>query len=92
MIDTLAIARALTDAKLTPEQVNAITDAVRQAADHGDYVTRGRTAGRTRRTRTPTSEVDRWLSDCGRGHRGRRSHRCVTTTRRMTSSGTGLQT
>ena len=41
MIDTHAIARTLTNAKLTPEQVNATTGAVRQAADHGDYVTRG---------------------------------------------------
>ena len=40
MLDTLAIARQLTDAGLKPEQANAITDAVRQAAEHGDYVTR----------------------------------------------------
>ena len=33
MIDTLAIARALTDADLTPAQADAITDAVRQAAE-----------------------------------------------------------
>ena len=42
MFDTHAIARALADADLTPAQVNAITDAVRQAADHseGDLITR----------------------------------------------------
>ena len=39
MFDTFAIARALSAADLTPAQVEAITDAVRQAADHGDPVT-----------------------------------------------------
>ena len=42
MFDTHAIARALAAADLTPEQVDAITDAVRQAAEHEarDLVTR----------------------------------------------------
>ena len=39
MLDTHAVARALTDAELTPAQADAITDAVRLAADHGDHVT-----------------------------------------------------
>ena len=39
MFDTHAIARALTAAKLTSEQADAITDAVRQAAEHGEHVT-----------------------------------------------------
>ena len=39
MFDTLAIARALTDADLTPAQADAITNAVRQAAEHGEHVT-----------------------------------------------------
>ena len=39
MLDTHAIARSLTDAKLTPEQADAITAAVRAAAEHGDHVT-----------------------------------------------------
>ena len=39
MLDTHAIARSLTDAKLTPEQADAITAAVRAAAEHGDRVT-----------------------------------------------------
>ena len=34
VFDTHAIARALADANLTPAQVDAITDAVRQAAEH----------------------------------------------------------
>lgn len=33
MFDTHAIARSLTDADLTPEQADAITDAIRQAAE-----------------------------------------------------------
>ncbi len=39
MFDTHSIARSLSDAELTPAQVDAITDAVRQAADHGEHVT-----------------------------------------------------
>ena len=39
MIDTHSIARNLSDADLTSAQVDAITEAVRQAADHGDHVT-----------------------------------------------------
>ena len=34
MFDTLAIARALTAADFTPAQADALTDAVRQAAEH----------------------------------------------------------
>ncbi len=40
MFDTHTIARQLTGAGLTTEQADVITDAVRQAADHGDYATR----------------------------------------------------
>ncbi len=39
MFDTHSIARTLSQADLTPAQVDAITEAVRQAADHGDHVT-----------------------------------------------------
>ena len=39
MFDTLAIARQLTAAGLDSEQANAITDAIRQAAENGDHVT-----------------------------------------------------
>ena len=39
MFDTHAMARAQTDAKLTSEQADAITDAVRQAAERGEHVT-----------------------------------------------------
>ncbi len=40
MFDTHAIARQPTGAGLTAEQADAITNAVRQAAEHGDYATR----------------------------------------------------
>jgi hypothetical protein len=39
MFDTHSIARTPSEANLTPAQVDAITEAVRQAADHGDHVT-----------------------------------------------------
>ena len=35
----MAIARRLTDTGLSTEQADAITDAVREAAEHGDHVT-----------------------------------------------------
>ena len=39
MLDTHAVARSLTAADFTPAQADAITAAVRQAAEHGDHVT-----------------------------------------------------
>ncbi len=39
MLDTLRIARTLTDAELTPAQAEAITSAVREAAEDGSHVT-----------------------------------------------------
>ena len=40
MLDTLRIARTLTDAELTPAQAEAIAGAVREAAEQDEYVTR----------------------------------------------------
>lgn len=40
MLDTHAIARELTAAGLEPRQADAITNAVRQAAEHGEHTTR----------------------------------------------------
>ena len=40
MLDTLAIARTLTDAGMDRDQAAAVTAAVQQAAEHGDHVTR----------------------------------------------------
>ena len=39
MLDTLEVARSLTAAQFTPAQADAITNAVRRAAEHGDHVT-----------------------------------------------------
>lgn len=39
MFDTHAIARSLTDADFTPAQADALTDALRQAAEQGNHVT-----------------------------------------------------
>lgn len=39
MLDTDAVARSLTDAAFTPAQADAITNAVRLAAEQGDNVT-----------------------------------------------------
>ena len=39
MLDTLAIARTLTDAGIDPKPADAITNAVPQAAEHGDPAT-----------------------------------------------------
>ena len=39
MLDTHAIARRLTGTGLSNEQADAITDAVREAAEHGDHIT-----------------------------------------------------
>ena len=38
-LDTHAIARTLTDAGADPKLADAITAAIREAADHGDHVT-----------------------------------------------------
>ncbi len=47
MFDTHAIARSLTDADLTPAQVDAITDAIRQAAEHDTVGSRETPATKT---------------------------------------------
>ena len=39
MLDTHAVARSLTAADFTPAQADAVTAAVRQAAEHGDHLT-----------------------------------------------------
>ena len=41
MFDALTIARQLIAAGIDPDQASAITDAIRQAAEHGDHVTTG---------------------------------------------------
>lgn len=39
MFDTLAIARRLTDAGIDSDHADALADAIREAAEHGDHVT-----------------------------------------------------
>ena len=39
MLDTHAVARSLTDAEFTAAKADAITNAGRLAAEHGDHVT-----------------------------------------------------
>ena len=40
MLDTLTVSRTLTETGLTPAQADAITHAVKEAAEHGDPITR----------------------------------------------------
>lgn len=42
MLDTHAVARSLTEAEFTPAQADALTNAIRLAAEHGDQVTTDR--------------------------------------------------
>ena len=39
MFDTLAIARRLNDAGIARDHADALADAIREAAEHGDHVT-----------------------------------------------------
>ena len=52
MFDTHSIARTPSAADLTSAQVDATTEAVRQAADHGDHVT--------------SEQFKAGIADCGR--------------------------
>ena len=62
MLDTHAVARSLTDAELTPAQADAITNAVRQAAEHGDHVTSDQFAAGLAEVRTEIAGLDTRLS------------------------------
>ena len=62
MLDTHAVARSLTDAELTPAQADAITNAVRQAAEHGDHVTSDQFAAGLAEVRTEIAALDTRLS------------------------------
>ena len=61
MLDTHAVARALIQAEFTPPQADAITDAVRLAAEHGDHVTSEFKAGLAE-VRTEIAGLDTRLS------------------------------
>ena len=57
MLDTHAVARSLTDAEFTPAQADAIIDAVRLAAEHGDHVTSDQLKVGLGEVRTEIAEV-----------------------------------
>ena len=60
--DTHAVARALTDAEFTPAQADAITDAVRQAAKHGDQVMSDQFTAGLAEVRTEITALDTRIS------------------------------
>ena len=62
MLDTHAVARSLTDAELTPAQADAITDAVRLAAEQGDHVTSDQFTAGQAEVRTEIAALDTRLS------------------------------
>ena len=62
MLDTHAVARALTRADFTPTQADAITDAVRLAAEHGDHVTSDQFKAGLAEVRTEIAGLDTRLS------------------------------
>ena len=57
MLDTDAVARSLTDADFPPAQADAITDAVRLAAQHGDHVTTDQFKAGLAEVRTEIADV-----------------------------------
>ena len=58
MFDTHTIARTLTDAGIDPKHADAITDAVRQAAEHGKHVTPERLGNRATPMKTLVEGID----------------------------------
>ena len=62
MLDTHAVARSLTDAEFTPAQADAITNAVRLAAEQGDHVTSDQFKAGLAEVRTEIAALDTRLS------------------------------
>ena len=62
MLDTHAVARSLTDADFPPAQADAITDAVRLAAAHGDHVTTDQLKAGLAELRTEIATLDTRLT------------------------------
>ena len=62
MLDTHAVARSLTDAEFTPAQADAITNAVRLAAEHSDHVTSDQFTAGLAEVRTEIAALDTRLS------------------------------
>ena len=57
MLDTHAVARSLTAADFTPAQADALTDALRLVAEHGDHVTSDQFKAGLAEMRTDIAEV-----------------------------------
>ena len=57
MFDTHAVARSLTAADFTPAQADALTDAIRSAAEQGDHVTSDQFTAGQAEVRTEIAEV-----------------------------------
>ena len=62
MLDTDAVARSLTDPEFTEAQADAITNAVRLAAEHGDHVTSDQFKVGLAEARTEIAALDTRLS------------------------------
>ena len=62
MLDTHAVARSLTAAEFTPAQADAITNAVRLAAERGDLVTSNQFTAGLSEVRTEIAALDTRLS------------------------------
>ena len=62
MLDTHAVARSLTAAEFTPAQADAITDAIRLAAERGDLVTSDQFTAGLGEVRTEIAALDTRLS------------------------------
>ena len=62
MLDTHAVARSLTAAEFTPAQADAITNAIRLAAEPGDHVTPDQFTAGLAEVRTEIAALDTRLS------------------------------
>ena len=62
MFDTHAVARSLTAADFTPAQADALTDALRAAADQGDHVTADQFKAGQAEVRAEIANLDTRLS------------------------------
>ena len=62
MLDTHAVARSLTAADFTPAQADALTDALRAAAEQGDHVTSDQFKAGQAEVRAEIANLDTRLS------------------------------
>ena len=62
MLDTHAVARSLTAADFTPAQADALTDALRLAAEQGDHVTSDQFKAGQAEVRAEIANLDTRLS------------------------------